>query len=58
MSWEPSGDEHWSIDLRCADCEHRWNAVIDDERAARYEAELDADRAMIEGSLLLLQSAP
>ena len=51
MSWKPSDDEHWSIDLRCGDCEHRWNTVIDDQRAARYDLELDGDRRVIERAL-------
>jgi hypothetical protein len=54
LSWEPSDDEHWSVDLRCGDCEHRWNAIIDDQRAARYDLELDRDRRAIEGALAQL----
>lgn len=51
LSWEPSDDAHWRIDLRCGDCDHRWQAVIDDARAARYDIELDADLAVIRRAL-------
>ena len=57
MAWAPSDDEHWLIDLRCGDCEHVWDAVIDNTRAARYDAELDGDMAAIRRALQRLDCA-
>jgi len=45
VTWQPSDDSHWDIELRCGDCELRWQLVIDDRRAARYDIELDDDAA-------------
>ena len=47
----------WLIDLRCGDCEHVWDAVIDNTRAARYDAELDGDMAAIRRALQRLDCA-
>jgi hypothetical protein len=49
--WEPSDDSHWRIELRCADCGHHWEAVMDDSRAARYDIELDGDLRVIKRAL-------
>jgi hypothetical protein len=57
MAWAPSDDEHWLIDLRCGDCGHVWDAVIDNTRAARYDVELDGDLAVIKRSLRHLDLA-
>ena len=43
MHWEPAGDEHWWVRLRCGDCGHWYEATITNERARRLDAELDAD---------------
>ncbi|HEX2413397.1 MAG TPA: hypothetical protein VHJ39_19690 [Solirubrobacteraceae bacterium] len=51
MEWRPTDGEHWSIDLRCGDCGHGWNAVIDNRRAARYDVELDGDMRVIRRAL-------
>ena len=47
MDWEPSDDTHWHIDLRCGDCGHWWELEVEDARAARFDIELDEDRARI-----------
>jgi uncharacterized Zn finger protein len=47
MHWEPSDDMHWHIELRCGDCGHWWELEVEDSRAARYDIELDEDRASI-----------
>jgi hypothetical protein len=47
----PSDDSHWHIDLRCGDCGFWWEMVIGDGRAARYDIELDQDRATIQHAL-------
>ena len=51
IEWEPSDDDHWAIHLRCGDCGHAWDAIIDNTRAARYVVELDSDMAAIRRSL-------
>ena len=51
MAWEPEGDDHWSIDMRCGDCGHSWHRVIPNSRAARYDIELDGDQAVLRRSL-------
>src|SRR5688500_19386934 len=55
IAWEPHDDSHWDIDLRCGDCEHRWQLVIDDRRAARYDVELDDDLAFMKRTLRRLE---
>lgn len=51
MHWEPSDDTHWHIELRCGDCGHWWELEVEDSRAARYDIELDEDRAYIKRTL-------
>ena len=53
-AWEPSDDAHWHIDLRCGECEHRWETVIEDGRAARYDVELDDQLAAMNRTLRCL----
>jgi hypothetical protein len=55
IAWEPKGDEHWSIDLHCGDCAHRWIRVIHNTRAARYDIELNRDERILIESLLKLE---
>lgn len=55
LAWRPSDDAHWSIDLRCGECEHEWHAVVGDRRAARFDVELNADMAVLERSLRRLE---
>ena len=57
MAWAPSDDEQWAIQLRCGDCDHVWDAVVDNTRAARYDVELDGDMATIRRSLRNLDLA-
>jgi hypothetical protein len=45
--WWELDDSHWHVDLRCPECGHGWDVVMHDRRAARYDVELDADRAVI-----------
>jgi hypothetical protein len=51
MEWEPSDDSHWHIELRCGDCGHGWDVEVHDSRAARYDIELDLDRAYLTRAL-------
>jgi hypothetical protein len=54
-AWEPCDDRHWHIDLRCPECEHRWERVVDDERAARLDRQLNGDQALLRFALLRLE---
>jgi hypothetical protein len=51
IDWEPEGDGHWSIGLRCGDCAHSWNRVVPNARAARYDLELDRDADVLQRAL-------
>lgn len=51
MSWEPAGDEHWWIRLRCGDCGAWYEVTVSNERARRFDAELDADMREIARAL-------
>jgi hypothetical protein len=55
IAWEPEGDEHWSVDLRCGECAHRWNRIIHNTRAARYDTELNHDERVLLQSLRKLE---
>ena len=41
----PCDDSHWHIELRCGDCGHRWELDVPRLAAARFDVELDGDRA-------------
>ena len=56
MDWEPHDESHWHIDVRCGECGQRWDAVVEDSRASRYDIELDADRSAISRALDRLDS--
>jgi hypothetical protein len=47
ISWEECDEKHWHIDMRCGDCGERWERIIDDARAAKFDIELDSDVAVI-----------
>jgi hypothetical protein len=51
ISWAEHDETHWHIELRCGECGHRWDAVVCDDRAARYDMELDADVSAITRAL-------
>jgi hypothetical protein len=55
IDWEPEGDEHWSIELHCGDCAHRWNRIISNARAVRYDIELDRDADVLQRALRRLE---
>jgi len=54
VAWEARDGRHWHIGLRCGDCERRWERVVDDERAARFDRELNRDQAILRFELLYL----
>lgn len=51
IDWEESDERHWHIDMRCGDCGERWSRVIDNERAARFDIELNRDLSAIRRTL-------
>ncbi|HEX5621169.1 MAG TPA: hypothetical protein VFX51_22280 [Solirubrobacteraceae bacterium] len=51
MTWAEHDAAHWHIDLRCGECGHRWDAVVPDARAKRYDIELDTDVSAIRRAL-------
>jgi hypothetical protein len=51
VSWAEHDATHWHIDLRCGECGHRWDVVVDDERAKRYDLELNGDASSIARAL-------
>jgi hypothetical protein len=53
-SWTEHDEAHWHIELRCGECTHRWDAVIHNDRAARYDIELNADVSAIASVLARL----
>jgi hypothetical protein len=54
MDWAENDAAHWHIDLRCGECGSRWDAVVRDDRAARYDIELDLDMSAIRRALVRL----
>jgi hypothetical protein len=55
IAWQEDGDEHWSIDLHCGECAHRWIEVIHNKRAAHYDIQLDRDEHILRQSLRKLE---
>ena len=51
MDWAEHDATHWHIELRCGECGHRWDAVVHDDRAKRYDIELDASVSAITRTL-------
>jgi hypothetical protein len=41
VDWEPEGDSHWWMLLRCGACDTWREATVSNEVAARFDAELD-----------------
>ena len=41
VDWEPVGDTHWWMLLRCGECDTWREATVTNEVAARYDLELD-----------------
>ncbi|HET8758637.1 MAG TPA: hypothetical protein VFM58_21635 [Solirubrobacteraceae bacterium] len=54
VDWAEHDTTHWHIELRCGECGNRWDALADDERAKRYDLELNADVTAIARALARL----
>jgi hypothetical protein len=49
--WEESGDDHWHMLLRCAQCETFRDVTVGDDVAAAYERDLQRGMAEIAATL-------
>jgi hypothetical protein len=47
LDWAQSGETHWTVDLRCPECEWHGNGVYDQEVLDRFDAALDAGTAAV-----------
>jgi hypothetical protein len=47
VAWEPEGETHWRIELRCGDCGHRHELVLTNADTACLEQSLAADECLI-----------
>jgi hypothetical protein len=54
VAWEPADESHWHIDMRCGECGHRWERIVDQQRATRFDAELNGDIALLRRTLTRL----
>ena len=43
LEWEPCDETHWVLEMRCGECGHSYEATMSDERAYRFDHELDRD---------------
>ena len=51
MRWDEAGDDHWSLLLRCAECETYRETVVHDDVAQRYKLDLERGGAEIASTL-------
>ncbi len=47
IEWETAGDHHWSMLLRCGECQSWVQATVGNEQAAALDLELDRQQAEI-----------
>ena len=55
MSWEPDGDEHWWMFLRCGECGISREVSVTNADAERYEAALHSRASIISRALRKLE---
>jgi hypothetical protein len=56
IEWEPSGEDHWSVLLRCPECEIHRLGVFDQATLDALDRELDrGDTALREAYIALVQ---
>jgi hypothetical protein len=41
VDWEPAGETHWWMRLRCGECDTWREVTVDNDVAARFDLELD-----------------
>jgi hypothetical protein len=54
MDWEPEDSHHWWIRLRCGECGHVREVVVDNRVAADFDAQLSWQTLKIERALARL----
>jgi hypothetical protein len=47
LDWAQSGEDRWSVDLRCPECEWHGSGVYDQEILDRFDIELDVGTAAV-----------
>lgn len=47
LDWSQASDSHWTVDLRCPECEWQGSGVYDQEILDRFDVELDAGTAAV-----------
>lgn len=47
LDWSQANDSHWTVDLRCPECEWQGSGVYDQEILDRFDVELDAGTAAV-----------
>jgi hypothetical protein len=47
LDWAQSGEAHWSVDLRCPECEWHGSGIYDQEVLDRFDIELDAGTSAV-----------
>jgi hypothetical protein len=57
LDWSQSGETHWTVDLRCPECEWHGSGVYDQEVLDRFDVELDAGTAAVLDDLTELTRA-
>ena len=57
LDWAQAGDSHWSVDLRCPECEWHGSGVYDQEVLDRFDVELDTGTAAVIDDLTELTRA-
>jgi len=45
LDWAQAAERHWTVDLRCPECEWQGSGVYDQELLDRFDVELDAGTA-------------
>jgi hypothetical protein len=56
VDWEPVGDAHWWMLLRCGACDTWREVTVTNEIAARFDLELDRRLDVVERALARLDS--
>jgi hypothetical protein len=51
IDWEPVGEHHWWMLLRCGQCETWRETTVEDEIAERFDLELDRHTSLLAGEL-------
>jgi hypothetical protein len=56
VSWEPAGDRHWWMLLRCGECDAWREVTVSDAAAQRFDVELDRRADMLARAAARLDS--